>query len=111
MFGYTGCWWFLVCILLWWAVASFLLFLTWNKVIVLVANLKAVKFWHALLVVATISVFCLPQYAKRGHRGWHHGKGKYSKQYKCPGGAQWEKCPFAEEKKQWLEERKEKVGE
>lgn len=110
MFGteYAGKYWgyFIVCSVTWWVVASLLLFLTWNKVVAVIANIKTVKFWHAMLVVATLAVFCAPRYYGKKHfRGGHHGYGKYQK---CPGGLKGEKCPFYEEMKQkWMEGQKE----
>ena len=68
----------LVCIvsaIVWVLVASVLLCVTWNKVIVRVSNLKTAKFWQALLVVVTLLAFCAPRYMmhKKGHGGWHKG--------------------------------------
>jgi hypothetical protein len=64
-----GCW--VLCLLSvvgWWLVASGLLFFTWNKVIAALTSAKQARFWQALLVVATLFVFCVPRYmAQRGH--------------------------------------------
>ena len=57
----------IICIV-WWLVASTLLFFTWNKVIVFLTGLKEVKLWQALLFVATIAVFCYPKKYGRHHR-------------------------------------------
>ncbi|MBP9674398.1 MAG: hypothetical protein KBD63_04820 [Bacteriovoracaceae bacterium] len=44
--------------ILWLAGTSVLLFFTWNKVVTTVSSLKPIKFFHALLVVATVCAFC-----------------------------------------------------
>lgn len=45
----------------WWLLAAILLVLTWNKVVtVVVQNVKPIKFWHALLVVALLIVLFGP---------------------------------------------------
>ena len=56
-----GCW--ASCILGaigWWLIASALLFLSWNRVIAAIANVKKVKYWHVLLVVLSLAVLCAP---------------------------------------------------
>lgn len=60
----------------WWFVASTLLFLTWNKVVVFLTGLKKVKWWQALLFVATIAIFCCP----RKYSRYHHGMKTHWKQ-------------------------------
>ena len=65
---HSGGWWMYLMMVGWWVVASTLLFVTWNKVIVFLTGLKEVKIWQALLVVATIAMFCYP----RKHIRCHH---------------------------------------
>lgn len=36
-------------------------------------NVKQAKFWQALLVIVTLSVFCAPRYLM--HKGGHWGRG------------------------------------
>lgn len=55
------CW--LSCILLcagWLLVSSALLYYSWNKVVCALTSMKKVKYWQPLLVLATISVLCMP---------------------------------------------------
>lgn len=57
-----SCW--LTCagiFVVWWLLASGLLFLTWNKVIGGLFKTKPAKYWHALLLIATICCLCLPR--------------------------------------------------
>lgn len=63
----AGCCWMMVAgAVLWWLIASGLLLLTWNRVVAAFAAVKPAKLWHALLVVATLAVLCLPNWAGRG---------------------------------------------
>jgi hypothetical protein len=56
-----GCWAIcIVCAIGWWLIASGLLFLSWNSVVAAIANVKKVKYWHALLVMITVAVMCGP---------------------------------------------------
>jgi len=83
--GYSGCWFTAIgCVLLWWFVASALLFYTWNRVIASLGNVKKATFWQALLLVATLSVFCAPRYLSRGHG--------FSGMY---GGCSGSSCPYS----------------
>lgn len=56
----------------WWLLASVLLLATWNKVVTtVVATVKPIKLWHALLVVAMLIVLFGPMcfgsgYCSRG---------------------------------------------
>jgi hypothetical protein len=72
--AHAGCthgigWWKVLVCVVWWLVASTLLFFTWNKVIVFLTELKAVKLWQALLFVATVAVLCYPRKYGRSHHG------------------------------------------
>lgn len=58
-----------VCGLIWYVVASLLLFVTWNKVMTVVAKAKAVKWWHAFLFLGTVIVLCTPCIKSRMHCG------------------------------------------
>ena len=62
-----GEWWMCLMMVLWSVVASSLLFFTWNKVVVYLAGLKEVKLWQALLVFATVAIFCYPKKYKHYH--------------------------------------------
>lgn len=60
----------------WGAVASALLYFTWNHVIAELFSRKKARFTQALLVVATVCVFCLPGKWRGGrHGGWGGCKG------------------------------------
>lgn len=55
----------------WWLISSMLLMVTWNKVVIgIIENVKQIKLWHALLVVATLIVLfgpmCYPNWANCG---------------------------------------------
>ena len=63
------CWIPLLCFVIWWFISSGLLLLTWNRVISTMTKVKTAKYWQALLLVATISVFCAPKALK--HRYCH----------------------------------------
>ena len=68
----------------WVLVASVLLYLSWNKVIVSVTNFKAAKLWHALLIVVTMLAFCAPKYMMhKGYRGHHKGCAAHSSSCVC----------------------------
>ena len=57
----SGCWTIcILCAIGWWLIASALLFLSWNRVIAAIANVKQVKYWHVLLIVLTLVVLCAP---------------------------------------------------
>ena len=52
---------------------SALLMFTWNKVICEQGNWKPVRYWQALLVVATVLAFIVPKYyMKRSAHGKSH---------------------------------------
>ncbi len=44
----------------WLLLASLLLMVSWNTVVVALANVKKTKFWHALIIVLTIAVLFGP---------------------------------------------------
>lgn len=46
--------------LAWWGVASALLYMTWNRVIVVLFKYPKAKWWHSFLVLATLAVLLLP---------------------------------------------------
>ena len=73
------------CVIGWWLLVSALLFVTWNKVIVMLAGLKKVRYWHALLVVATLCAFCLPHHYKK-HHSWRYAG--MSESHGCGGACQ-----------------------
>jgi hypothetical protein len=72
----------ILCFLVWGSIASILLFYTWNHVIAHITKLKKVKFYHAVLVVLTIAVFCAPKHNMKKHR---YGKGYASCEKQCSG--------------------------
>ena len=59
----------------WWLVASLLLSFCWNKVVTALVTVKEMKFWHALIIVATLAILCWGMCGKCGskmscgHRG------------------------------------------
>ena len=55
--------------ILWWVIASGLLFVTWNRVLVGLFKLGKVKWWQPFLVVLTVCVLAAPCALK--HRGSH----------------------------------------
>ena len=56
----------------WLLIASAFLFLTWNRVISELFKMKDVKYWQALLFIATICALCAPRaYYKMRHCGEH----------------------------------------
>ncbi len=63
------CWVSCILICLGWLLASSgLLYFTWNKVIAEVTKMKQVKYWQALLFLATVCALCAPRaYMKKGH--------------------------------------------
>jgi len=72
--------------ILWGLVASGLLLLSWNKVVVPLSNVKAAKYWQALLIVVTLAVVCFApkmMMKKSSHYG-HWNK-------KCTGST----CPYS----------------
>jgi hypothetical protein len=85
------CWWsYLIC-LAWLLVSSGLLMLTWNKVVAAMIKVKSAKYWQALLLVATLSVFCAPRYFMHcghakgcSHSCSHKGGDCDSKKEDCP---------------------------
>lgn len=66
----------IISVIAWWLVASALLYFTWNHVVAALTSAKQAKFWHALLVVATLAAFCAPRMMCKGKHGWKKG---------CPG--------------------------
>jgi len=77
----AGCWaTCILCAIGWWLIASALLLLSWNAVVAVIANVKKVKYWHALLVVLTLVVLCGPlccgRQACRGKQWACHKDGK-----------------------------------
>ena len=59
--------------LAWLLISSGLLYLTWNRVLILQTKLKPIKLWHAILTLGTILVIFAPcSFLHRGHSG-HHG--------------------------------------
>jgi hypothetical protein len=83
----NGCWdcspggW-AICILWaigWWLIASWLLLLSWNRVIAAIASVKKVQYWHVLLIVLTLAVISAPLCCggDRGENQWGcHQDGK-----------------------------------
>lgn len=67
-----GCWVTASLIVIaWWLIASALLWMTWNKIIVAMTKAKAAKYPQALLLLATISfVICLPKWYSKRHHGY-----------------------------------------
>jgi len=71
-----GCWAICIfCAIGWWLIASGLLLWSWNSVVAAIANVKKIKYWHALLVVLTLAVLCGPLFC-----GGHACRGK---QWRC----------------------------
>ncbi len=60
--------WSLGMALVWWLVASVLVYYTWNRVVTKVINVRPVGFWGAFLFVATLAVLCGP--SKMHHKQW-----------------------------------------
>lgn len=57
--------------LAWIFLGSYLLFLSWNKVICYLSKLAEIKYWQALLIVATICFLTLPRFAYKYHfKNW-----------------------------------------
>jgi hypothetical protein len=56
----------------WLLLTSGLLFFTWNKVVCTVVSMKKVKYWQALLALATVCVLVMPLKRGRGHHARHH---------------------------------------
>src|SRR4051812_38870853 len=54
---------------IWWSVASALVWLSWNKVIGSLFKVKQAKFWQALLLLGTICLLCAPCSYLRGPQG------------------------------------------
>ena len=84
----TGCAGTIIIGLLWLLASSGLLFLTWNKVIAELTKLKKVKYWQALLVVATICMFCIPRYCMK-YRAHGYQKDCHTKD------CQPKECPYS----------------
>ncbi len=78
--------------IVWFFVGSYLLFLTWNKVVSQITKLNAMKYWQALLVIVTLLVLCAPKYAYK----MHHRMG-YMRGADCPL-AKTTDCPFHNKK-------------
>jgi hypothetical protein len=74
------CWGKLLIFTGWWLIASALIFFSWNKVIAVLFKMKQAKYWQALLVIATLSIFCAPKYFGKGHYGKRSGKGYHHSQ-------------------------------
>jgi hypothetical protein len=51
----------IVMFLVWWLVAAALLWMTWNRVIASLTKVKAVKYWQALLFIATMCALVAPR--------------------------------------------------
>lgn len=71
---------FVVGLLVWFALATYLLFYTWNTVLAPVFSFKKVKPIQALLVLVTLTVLCAPKHFMGHHMGCnkmgcHHEKG------------------------------------
>ena len=50
----------LLCAFLWWFLASALVFVAWNKVVMVVTAAKKMQFAQALLLVLALAVLCAP---------------------------------------------------
>ncbi len=76
--------------LTWFLISSALLFFTWNYVVTEFTKMKKAKYWQALLVVATICIFCMPRAYMRNrcyHQNsccHHMSKGGMSSGSECP---------------------------
>jgi hypothetical protein len=79
----------IVIVVAWWLISSGLLYHTWNKVVRAVAKVSSVKYWQALLFVATVVAFCAPKHFIE-HRGFGHGC-----HHCCHGGEGKGDCPYA----------------
>lgn len=61
-------------LVVWWLVASVFLYFAWNKVVASLAKLGLVTYWQALLIVATIAVFCGPSHMARRYGMTYAGR-------------------------------------
>ena len=96
------CWMSILYFFIWWFVASGLIFATWNHVVAMQMKVKKVKYWHALLVVASIAIFTIPHMKlkaksfgcmKNCHSEVHHS----DKELKASNNAG-EYCPYTAQK-------------
>lgn len=62
MMNCMACWNWVGYGLVWWLVASFLLFWSWNKVVSPILGTKEAKYWQAMIFVLTTLVLCWPHH-------------------------------------------------